>query len=266
MTLTTPPVRSALICHADDDLGEEGFSRWLASFSDLRLIVRIVDPPSQFWKRLRAERARSGTVGLWDVFAFRLWYACLRRRDDRRWEAATLASLRKRYPELPSTCRIVTVDSPNRREVAEALSETAVDFAMARCKRILSRRIFRLPRKGVLVLHPGICPEYRNSHGCFWAIARGDLANVGATLLQIDDGIDTGPVLGYYRVSFDPFRETHVRIQHRVVLENLDAITDKILQFLDDRAGALATEGRPSAVWGQPRLTSYLKGRLGKAP
>ena len=47
-------------------------------------------------------------------------------------------------------------------------------------------------------MHPGICPEYRNSHGCFWALARRDLDHVGATLLQIDEGSDTGPVYAYY--------------------------------------------------------------------
>jgi len=35
-------------------------------------------------------------------------------------------------------------------------------------------------------MHPGICPEYRNSHGCFWALANDDPERVGVTLLQID--------------------------------------------------------------------------------
>ena len=79
-------------------------------------------------------------------------------------------------------------------------------------------------------MHPGICPEYRNAHGCFWARATGDHANVGMTLLRIDRGVDTGPVFGYFRVDADA-RESHVVTQHRVVLEHLDAIRDKLLEI-----------------------------------
>ena len=48
------------------------------------------------------------------------------------------------------------------------------------------------------------------------------------TLLRIDKGVDTGPVYGYFRYRYDPARESHVVIQHRVVLDNLDAIAGKL--------------------------------------
>ena len=79
-------------------------------------------------------------------------------------------------------------------------------------------------------MHPGICPEYRNAHGCFWAMATGDRGNVGMTLLRIDRGVDTGPVFGYFRVDAEP-GESHVVTQHRASLEHLDAIRDKLLEI-----------------------------------
>ena len=51
-------------------------------------------------------------------------------------------------------------------------------------------------------MHPGICPEYRNAHGCFWALANRDLNKVGMTLLRIDKGVDTGPTFGYYTYPY----------------------------------------------------------------
>ena len=77
-------------------------------------------------------------------------------------------------------------------------------------------------------MHPGICPEYRNAHGCFWALATGDTGNAGMTLLRIDRGVDTGPVFGYFRVDAT-LAESHIVIQHRVVLDHLDAIRDTLL-------------------------------------
>src|SRR3569623_877505 len=60
------------------------------------------------------------------------------------------------------------------------IEETAVQ-KRARIKQLLARRIYRIPRHGSLVMHPGICPEYRKAHGCFWALAERDLDRVGLT-------------------------------------------------------------------------------------
>ena len=67
------------------------------------------------------------------------------------------------------------------------------------------------------MLHPGICPEYRNAHGCFWALARRDLERVGMTLLRVDPGIDTGPVFLHGTYDFDEVEESHAVIQYRAV-------------------------------------------------
>ena len=107
-------------------------------------------------------------------------------------------------------------------------------------------------------MHPGICPEYRNAHGCFWAKASGDDDNVGMTLLRIDKGVDTGPVFGYFRVAADA-RESHVVTQHRVVTEHLDAIRDTLLAIEAGTAPPIDTSGRRSAAWGQPWLSSLIK-------
>jgi methionyl-tRNA formyltransferase len=108
------------------------------------------------------------------------------------------------------------------------------------------------------VLHPGICPEYRNAHGCFWALAERDLTRVGMTLLKVDAGVDTGPVYGHYSYPFDEKRESYNVIQYRVVSENLDALADRFGQIAAGTAQPIDTHGRASANWGQPWLTRYL--------
>jgi len=134
------------------------------------------------------------------------------------------------------------------------------DLAIARCKVILKREIFEVPRVGTFVMHPGICPEYRNAHGCFWALVNRDLDRVGMTLLKVDAGIDTGPVYLHGTCDFDERRESHTVIQHRAVVENLDAIGHILLALCrGEHVAAVNTEGRRSATWGQPRLTQYLR-------
>jgi len=110
-------------------------------------------------------------------------------------------------------------------------------------------------------MHPGICPEYRNAHGCFWAVAEGDPANVGMTLLRVDRGVDTGPVFGYFHVDVAAGDGSHIVTEHRTVLENLDAIKATLLEIAAGRAAPIDTTGRRSATWGQPWLTAFLKMR-----
>jgi hypothetical protein len=78
------------------------------------------------------------------------------------------------------------------------------------------------------------------------------------TLLRIDKGVDTGPAFGYYTYPYDEVNESHIVIQHRVVLENLDALRTKFAEIFDGTAIPLDTSGRSSATWGQPWLTKYL--------
>jgi hypothetical protein len=63
-------------------------------------------------------------------------------------------------------------------------------------------------------------------------------------------------------------QESHIVIQHRVVLENLDALRTKFLEIFNGSAVPLNTSGRPSAAWGQPWMTRYLmwKSRAKRGP
>jgi hypothetical protein len=258
MTASDRP-RTVLICHADSRQNLEGVAPWMASFSNLVGIVVLDEKGTRLRTRIRNEVRRIGRLRFLDVMAFRLYYAAFLARDDKKWLQRQLDAVMARYSTLPSTVEILRVADPNGPEVESFLQRLQPDLMIARCKRILKERVFSIPRVGTFVLHPGICPEYRNAHGAFWALARGDLKNVGLTLLKVDPGVDTGPVYGYYSYDFDETRESHIVIMTRVVLDNLDAIRDKLLEIYRGTATPIDTSGRRSAVWGQPWLSSYLR-------
>jgi folate-dependent phosphoribosylglycinamide formyltransferase PurN len=254
-------MRTALIHHVDDDLNGDGLARWLGSFSDLAAILAIAEPRARLWKRIRREWRRSGPFRFLDVLAFRLYYKARLARADRVWEADALARLRADYPTVPPTTPRLVTSSPNSPEAEAFLRAAEPDLVIARCKSLLRKQVFTIPRNGTFVMHPGICPDYRNAHGCFWALAQGDFDNVGMTLLRIDEGVDTGPVFGHYRCSFDPSRDSHVVIQNKVVLDNLGVLQAKLLQIDRGEATPVDTSGRPSRAWGQPWLSAYLRWR-----
>ena len=252
-------MRTLLVCHQGAELDREGLARWLASFSDLVGIVVLRETGKRVCRRVFREVERVGFIRFLDVLAFRFYYRILVSKKDRTWQKHKLHELGTLHPEVPDDIPTLLTHSPNTTDVEEFIKTLAPDIMLARCKTLLREKIFSIPSKGTFVMHPGICPEYRNSHGCFWALVNNDLKRVGMTLLQIDRGVDTGPVYGYYTYEYDEVKESHIVIQNRVGLENLNKLEKKFLEICSGMATPLDTSGRPSATWGQPWLTSYLK-------
>jgi hypothetical protein len=255
----SPPPRVVLICHRDDQLNREGLARWLASFADLVGIVELDEPRQRLRQRVRREIRRVGVLRSVDVLAFRLHQRMFQRRKDAAWENRRLAQLCQQFTPLPGDLPILKAPNPNTADVEAFVRGLRPDLMLARCKTLLKERIFSLPRLGTFVLHPGICPQYRNAHGCFWAMAEDDFANVGATLLKIDRGVDTGPVYGCFRGDYDPLAESHHVIQHRVVFDHLPEIEARLREIAAGTAQPIDTQGLPSSEWGQPWLTAYLR-------
>ena len=223
-------------------------------------LIIIRDDRRRLWRAARREIRRVGLLRFLDVAAFRVYARLRLAAGDAAWKAQEIERLRRRYPaDLDAVPRVV-VDSPNAPEAHAFLARLQPDVAIARCKVILKRAVFELPRVGTFVLHPGICPEYRNAHGCFWALANRDLDRVGMTLLKVDAGIDTGPAYLHATCAFDEVQDSHTVIQYRAVTENLDAIGDVLISLCrGEDVVPIATSGRRSAEWGQPRLTDYLR-------
>jgi hypothetical protein len=253
------PMRVVLICHHDAPLHRDGIARWVASWATLAGTVVVHEPRNLLVRRARREWRRSGLVGLLDVLAFRLYYRLFLSTTDQRGRAQQLEVLRERYAPAPAETPQFITSSPNASEAREFIAARNPDLMIALCKNILAEKVFALPKLGTFVLHPGICPEYRNAHGCFWALAQRDLGNVGLTLLRIDKGIDTGPAFAYFRAPYDECIESHCIIQDRMLLHNLEAIRDCFLGIAAGCMEPISAAGRRSGEWGQPRLTRYLR-------
>jgi methionyl-tRNA formyltransferase len=65
--------------------------------------------------------------------------------------------------------------------------------------RILPQAVLDAPRCGCMNLHASILPAYRGAAPINWAIVRGE-TETGVCLMQMDAGMDTGPVLACHRI------------------------------------------------------------------
>src|SRR4051794_37390852 len=78
----------------------------------------------------------------------------------------------------------------------EANADAALVIAYGR---ILPPAVLEAPRRGCLNLHASILPKYRGAAPITWCIVKGE-TETGISLMQMDEGMDTGPVLSVHRI------------------------------------------------------------------
>ena len=83
----------------------------------------------------------------------------------------------------------------NNVDFAARLRESGADVAVT-CAygKILPASLLDLPRFGFLNTHTSLLPRYRGAAPIQWALIRGETVT-GTTIMQTDEGMDTGPVL-----------------------------------------------------------------------
>jgi len=68
---------------------------------------------------------------------------------------------------------------------------------------ILPEAVLKIPRFGCINVHASLLPKYRGAAPIQWAIIRGE-AETGVTTMQMDAGMDTGPMLLRRSVPIEP--------------------------------------------------------------
>lgn len=113
----------------------------------------------------------------------------------------------------------VAVATPGAlRSFARELAGEPFDlFALASYGRILPPEILELPRLGALNVHPSLLPQYRGATPIQAALRNGD-AVTGVSIMLMDAGMDTGPLVAQTRVDVGPG-------------ENYGALHDRLAQL-----------------------------------
>ncbi|HUS69106.1 MAG TPA: methionyl-tRNA formyltransferase [Kofleriaceae bacterium] len=115
-------------------------------------------------------------------------------------------------------------------EVADALRATGADIGVVVAYgKILPRAVLDAFPKGCINVHGSVLPAYRGAAPVQWAVIHGD-AESGVTIMQLDEGMDTGPML---LVRREPVRDDDTagtlaarlaEIGAAALLEAMDAI------------------------------------------
>jgi methionyl-tRNA formyltransferase len=88
-------------------------------------------------------------------------------------------------------------------EFAAELAALGADVALVMAYgRILPKAVLEAPRRGCINLHASLLPKYRGAAPITWAIVRGE-RETGISLMQMDEGCDTGPVFSRKSIPID---------------------------------------------------------------
>ncbi len=79
---------------------------------------------------------------------------------------------------------------------------------------------------GVLNVHPSLLPTYRGATPIQTALMHGD-TETGITIMKLDEGMDTGPILLQKKISISP-DETYPELEKRLAHSGLDALLETI--------------------------------------
>lgn len=112
---------------------------------------------------------------------------------------------------------------------------------------ILPQEILTLPPFGCVNIHASLLPKYRGAAPVNWALIRGE-NETGITIMQMDEGMDTGGVLVQERVPIDAADTTGTLLEKlsslgsRMIVHALERISQGTLPATaqDDAAATMA--------------------------
>lgn len=167
----------------------------LQSRCEVAGVIVSAGTPTSRWahrKRKALKAWRIGLLGALNGIRMRPWFA-----DP---EAEDIVSVCNRLG-VP----VVETERTNSDETRAALSQWNVDLALSLGNTYIGKKLFSIPRLGMINVHEEILPAFQGAQSIIWPIHEG-VRETGFTIHQVDEHIDTGRILYQQRfpIEFSP--------------------------------------------------------------
>jgi methionyl-tRNA formyltransferase len=106
---------------------------------------------------------------------------------------------------------------------------------------ILPQAILDLPPHGCLNVHTSLLPKYRGAAPIQWAIANGE-PETGVTIMKMDAGLDTGPILSTCRTPILPEDDSQI-LHDRLAQLGAELLVETIPAYV---AGTILPQPQPA--------------------
>ena len=106
---------------------------------------------------------------------------------------------------------------------------------------ILPQVLLDVPTHGCLNVHTSLLPKYRGAAPIQWAIADGE-PETGVTIMKMDAGLDTGPILSIRRTPILPTDDSQV-LHDRLAQLGAELLVETIPDFV---GGKISPQSQPA--------------------
>ena len=133
------------------------------------------------------------------------------------------------------------------------------DIIVVNGTRIISKKILQSTKAVFVNMHVGITPQYRGSHGGYWALYNKDIENFGTTIHLIDEGVDTGAVIKQVFIKPDK-PDNFVTYPVLQIAAGIGALKEVLSCMLagNNKATKQTEKGK---MYYQPTLWQYVTGK-----
>jgi methionyl-tRNA formyltransferase len=101
---------------------------------------------------------------------------------------------------------------------------------------ILRPQVLAIPPAGVINVHPSLLPKYRGASPIAGALLAGE-EETGVTIMLMDEGMDTGPILRQTTVQVDP-TDTTGSLEERLARVGAELLVETLPAWLEGRIEA----------------------------
>lgn len=136
---------------------------------------------------------------------------------------------------------ILTYEKSARADLEARLAKLHPDvLVVVAFGHILKPTMLAAARRGAINVHASLLPRWRGVAPIERALAAGD-AVTGVTLMQLDAGVDTGPMLAQRIVPIAP-DDTRVSLRQRLAAEGAALLAEHLVAYV---SGVLAAQSQP---------------------
>ena len=96
---------------------------------------------------------------------------------------------------------------------------------------LLKEQLLTLPSEGCLNVHASLLPKYRGAAPIAWAILKGETVT-GVTIMKMDAGLDTGPILAQRETPIHP-HDTTETLSERLSKIGADLLVETLEKWLN---------------------------------
>ncbi len=156
---------------------------------------------------------------------------------------------------------VIQPERLRRPEAMQQLRDWAPDvIVVAAFGQILRPAVLDLPPHGCINVHASLLPRWRGASPIQAAILHGD-AETGVTIMRMDPGLDTGPMLSQRAISIEP-DDTAGTLSQKLAGLGADLLAETLPEYL---AGRLQPQPQPEEGVTTVSLLSKADGELDPA-